>query len=68
MGREAAKVTAKRRALRIVNRETGEVVSAVDVTGKSERQIYRVEMGMLINMDTDRFYIDDSATDEDVSE
>lgn len=61
-------MTAPRRELRIVNRETGEVVSTVDVTGRSERTIERVETGMLINMDTDRFYIQDSAHDAAVSE
>ena len=61
-------MTAPRRELRIVNRETGEVVSTVDVTGRSERTIERVETGMLINMNTERFCIHDSAHDAEVSE
>jgi hypothetical protein len=31
-------------------------VQRVDVTGKSEREVERVERGMLINMDRDRFF------------
>ena len=61
-------MTAPRRELRVVDRKTGEVVSTVDVTGRSERTIGRVEMGMLINMNTDRFYIQDSAHDAEVPE
>lgn len=35
-------------------------VSRVDVSGKSERAVERVMMGMLRNMNTEKFYIDDS--------
>lgn len=38
---------------------TGQEVSRVDVSGKSESAIERVMMGMLRNM-SERYYIDDS--------
>lgn len=53
-----------KRYLRVREFETGKIVSEIEVTGKNERQIERIEMGMLINMDTDKFCIDDSAKDE----
>lgn len=48
------------RFLEVVEIETGEVVHKVEVTGKSERNIERCEMGMLRNMDTERFFVRDS--------
>ena len=49
------------RELRIVDMETGEVVKRIDVTGKSERQIERIEMGMLRNMNLERYTVEVSA-------
>lgn len=46
-----------KRELVIKNLKTGEIVRRFDVTGKSERQIEKIERGALINMDTDRFCI-----------
>lgn len=37
--------------------ETGEVVHSIDVQGKSERAIERVLMGMLTQIDTDRYFV-----------
>lgn len=51
---------AKKRTLKVKELATGKVVSEVDVTGKSERMVERVMSGMLRNMDTDRFCVDDS--------
>lgn len=48
-----------KRELRITDIGTREVVETVDVTGKSECAIERIERGMLINMDRERFYVDD---------
>jgi hypothetical protein len=36
-------------------------VSRIPVENPSERKVERVMMGMLRNMDTERFFIDDSA-------
>lgn len=35
----------------------GEVVHEVDITGRSEREVERIEMGMLRNMNLDGYYI-----------
>lgn len=43
-------------AVEIVEIATGEVVESLDVSGMSERSISRMEMGMLINMDRERFF------------
>ena len=53
----------RKRFLRVREFNTDKIVSEIEVTGKSERQIERIEMGMLINMDTDRFCIDDSGVE-----
>lgn len=37
--------------------ETDEEVRRLDVTGKSERQIEKIERGMLRQMDTERYYV-----------
>ena len=42
---------------------TNEVVDTIKFTGTSERKQERVMMGLLRNMDTDRFYADDSEVD-----
>ena len=48
-----------RKYLQIRNYHTGEVASKMDVTGKSDRQIERIERGALINMDTDNWCIEE---------
>ena len=40
--------------------ETREIVHTVEVTGRSENMVEKVMRGMLINMNTDKFFIDDS--------
>lgn len=45
-------------ALIIKDVESGAETKRFDTTGKSERQIERLERGILINLDHDRFYID----------
>lgn len=48
----------------LIVRELGtrKEVSRVDVTGKSERTVERVMLGMLANM-SERYFIDDSEVD-----
>jgi hypothetical protein len=36
-------------------------IHRVEVTGKSQGQIEKVMMGMLRNMDTDKYFIDDAS-------
>lgn len=43
-------------AIEIVEIATGEVVDTIDVEGMGDRMISRVEGGMLINMDRERFF------------
>lgn len=43
-------------AVEIVEIATGEVVESIDVSGMDKRSISRMEMGMLINMDRERFF------------
>lgn len=57
MGTEAA---VKKKVLKIVETETGRLVHEVDVSTKSAAMIERVMLGMLRNMDTDKFHIDDT--------
>ena len=49
------------RELQVVEIATKEIVKVVRVTGSSDRRIEKVMRGMLINMDTDRFFVRDSA-------
>ena len=48
-------------ALVIRDIETDEEVRRLDVTGKSERQIEKIERGMLRQMDTERYYVGEEA-------
>jgi hypothetical protein len=41
----------------------GSEVHRIEVTGKSDRSIERIMLGMLHQMDTDKHYIDDSEID-----
>jgi flavin-binding protein dodecin len=43
--------------LAIISYETKEVVKKIDITGRSENSIDRIERGMLINMNKDDYYI-----------
>ena len=52
------------KVLKIVNANTKEVVREVNVEGKSDRMIEKIMMGMLINIDTENYYIDDSFAEE----
>ena len=55
----------KKRELRVVDLETREVVHRSDVTGKSDRHVERAMNGLLMKIDTDRYYVADSADDAD---
>jgi hypothetical protein len=48
-------MTTETKAIEVVELATGRVVTTVDVSRKTDAQIERVERGILINMDTDRF-------------
>jgi curli biogenesis system outer membrane secretion channel CsgG len=49
----------KKQVLKIVEFKTGEVIKVIDVTGRSDSSVERVMRGILINMNTDEYYIDD---------
>lgn len=49
----------KQRVLEVVEIATGEVVKSIPVSG-GERRIEKVTMGLLRNMDTDRFFVRDT--------
>lgn len=46
----------EKRVLQVVDGETGQVVHSVDVSGRSDRAVEKIERGMLRNMD-DRFFV-----------
>lgn len=48
-------------ALVVRDVETDEEVRRLDVTGKSERQIEKIERGMLRQMDTERYHVGEEA-------
>lgn len=54
----------KRRYLQFVHAQTREVARSIDVTGKSEREIEKIERGMLINIGDD-WFVNDTACDEE---
>jgi hypothetical protein len=43
--------------LDVISIETDAVVHSVDVSGRSERSVERVLMGMLTQIDMDRYYV-----------
>ena len=47
------------RMLCVRNCETRVAVKCIDVTGKSERDIEKMERGLLRQIDTDEYYVDD---------
>ena len=49
----------QKRALEVVEIATGKVVHSVQVSG-SDRQVEKVERGLLRNMDTDKFFVRDT--------
>ena len=46
-----------KRVLQITEFVTQKVVKEVDVTGRSENSIERIERGMLINLNRDKYYV-----------
>ena len=48
-----------KRMLQIREIDTGDVVHELDVTGRSENSVERIERGMLINLNRDKYYVDD---------
>lgn len=51
------------RYLQFKNWKTGEASNAVDVSGRSEREIERIERGMLMNCDVEGgWFVDDCET------
>jgi len=55
-----ATTPAKKRAVLVIDRQTGQVVHRVDVDKKSDRDVDRVIAGMSINLDSKRFRLEDS--------
>lgn len=49
--------------LHVKRLDNDEIVHSVDVTGKNQHRIEKCMLGMLRQMDTDTYYIDDSETD-----
>lgn len=43
--------------LEITDAKTKEVIKRMDVTDKSERHIERIEMGILMQMNRDKYYV-----------
>ena len=43
-------------AIDVVSYETGEVVKSVDVRGKAERTVDKVDRGMQINLDHEKYF------------
>jgi hypothetical protein len=41
-----------------IKSHAGMPIRSVEVTGRTEREIERVERGILINMDADRFFVE----------
>ena len=54
----------KRYLVHVVSWETGEKVKTIDC-GTSERKADRTEMGLLINMDTDRYGVEIEEVEQD---
>ncbi len=45
--------------LRVIESATGEVVRRLDVSGRSERAVEKIENGLLRQMDLERFHLED---------
>lgn len=50
----------KRQFLKVVETATGKAVREVDCTGMSARMVEKAILGMLRNMDTERFHVEDA--------
>lgn len=48
------------RFLEIIEYDTGKCEKRIEVTGKSEREVERLERGMLRNLNRDKFYVADT--------
>jgi hypothetical protein len=49
--------------IEVVHTVSGTVVKRIDVTGSSERQIEKVEMGLLRNMNIDSYHTNDAESE-----
>ena len=49
-----------KQTIRVIEIGTGKVVREIDVTGRGDRYIERLMAGLLKQMDTDKFCVDDS--------
>ena len=52
------------RELRVIRLGSNEIVHTVNVSGRGDRDVEKVIRGMLRNMDTDRFHVEDSKDDK----
>ena len=50
--------------LRVRDLHTRKIIDSVELTNLSENHVQRVMLGMLRNMDTDNYFIDDSEIDK----
>lgn len=56
-------MVSKRRYLQFRNHRTGEAETPIDVSDRSEREIEKIERGMLRNCDVENgWYVDDTDT------
>jgi uncharacterized FlaG/YvyC family protein len=47
---------AKRVVIEVVDNETGEVVKTIDVTSRSDREVEKIDSGLNINMNHERYF------------
>lgn len=52
--------------IEIIDKSTKEVVKRLDVTGKSDRSIDRCEMGMNINLNSEKYYTQQNTTENEL--
>jgi hypothetical protein len=45
------------KVLQVIEFSSGKVVKVIDVTGKSENSIEKIERGLLYQMDREKFYV-----------
>jgi len=50
--------------LYVRNLETNEIVDSIEIKNLSEDHVEKVMRGLLRNMNTDRYFVDDSEVDE----
>lgn len=63
----ARRRTVKKRFLIIRRLDTDEEVHRIEVTGKTDRTVEKVERGVLRNMNVIEFYLDDTVTNPEAS-